>query len=136
MKTRKNKTARKIAKQPRMRKDKEAHLLQVNRYITEFIHANKRFPKQVEIARAVGLSREAIRDLIKEVDLADHAGLHLTRLKLDDLLTALFDQGMRGNNQSSKLWLQLVFQWREQMDLKHSGEVKYVLSEEYKPDGL
>ena len=136
MKTRKNKTSRKVVKQPVMRKDKEMHLLQINKFISEYIHANKRFPKQSEVARGVHLSEKAIHSLIKEVDLADHAGLHLTRLKLDDLLTALFDQGMRGNNQSSKLWLQLVFQWREQMDLKHSGEVKYVLSEEYKPDGL
>lgn len=142
MKKANKKTTRRFAKRaeqtttpPRkMRKDKEAHLIAINKFVTEFIRMNKKFPSQVDIARNVGLSREAIRSLIREIDLADIAGAHITRLKTNEFLGAIFDQAMRGNVQSGKLWLQIVFGWSERLDVKHSGEIVFNVPDDYKPE--
>jgi hypothetical protein len=116
-----------------MRRDKEGHLLAINKFVSEYIAANKRFPTQVEIAKNVGLSRESIRSLIKEIDLEDVAGAHITRIRTNEFIGAIFDQGQRGNVQAAKLWLQLVYNWVEKMGIAHSGEIGLIVPEDYRP---
>jgi hypothetical protein len=128
------KTKSPAAPPPRkMRKDKEAHLLAINKFVGEYIIANKRFPSQVEIARNIGISRESIRSLIKEIDLEDIAGAHITRIRTNEFIAAIFDQGQRGNIQAAKLWLQLVYNWVEKMGIAHSGEIGLIVPEDYRP---
>lgn len=148
MKNIKNKACRKFAKpgpkaapkkasaapsEKKLRKDKEAHLLAVNKFVSEYIVGHKRFPTQVEIARNVGLSRESIRKLIQEIDLEEIAGAHITRIRTNEFIGAIFDQGQRGNVQAAKLWLQLVYNWIEKTGVSHSGEVALIVSEDFRP---
>jgi hypothetical protein len=142
MKKANKKTSRKVTKRAeeasspsrKMRKDKEAHLIAINKFVTDFIRMNKKLPSQTDVARNVGLSRKSICSLIREIDLGEIAGTHITRIKTNEFLSAIFDQGMRGNVQSSKLWLQLVYQWSERLDVKHSGEIVFNVPDDFKPD--
>lgn len=130
----KPKAAAAPASPPRkMRKDKEGHLIAINKFVSEYIVAHKRFPTQTEIGRNVGLSRESIRSLIKEIDLEEVAGSHITKIRTNEFIGAIFDHGQRGNVPAAKLWLQLVHKWVEKFGIDHSGEVALIISEEYRP---
>ena len=116
-----------------MRRDKEGHLLSINKFVSEYIVTHKRFPTQVEIGRNVGLSRESIRSLIKEIDLEDVAGSHITRIRTNEFIGAIFSEGQSGNIPAAKLWLQLVYNWVEKMGVAHSGEIGLIVPEDYRP---
>jgi hypothetical protein len=117
----------------KMRKDKECHLLAINKFVSEYIRLQQRFPTQVEIARNVGLSRESIRSLIQEIDLEDIAGAHITRIRTNEFIGAIFSEAQTGNIPAAKLWLQLVYNWIEKTGVAHSGEIGLIVPEDYRP---
>ena len=120
----KKKTSQKLAKsihkkskKKRIRKDKETHLIEIDRYVTKIIKEENRIPHQVEIAKAVHLSRETVSKLLGEISLAEIAKTHVSRLKTSDFIASMLIKGQAGNIAAAKLWLQIVHGWVDRINI-------------------
>jgi hypothetical protein len=111
----KNKIPQKVAipKKKKMRKDKESHLIEIDDYVTRCIRDRGRIPHQTEIARAVGLNRKTVGELLGEISLTEIARTHVSRLKTSDFIAAMYLKGVGGNTAAAKIWLQIIHNWVE-----------------------
>jgi hypothetical protein len=104
-------------KKSKQRQDKEAHLLSIEKFVSDIIKSSRRIPSQVEIARGVGLSAKTVNELIKEISLSAIAKSHVSKVNTGNFIASLMLQGQQGNTQAAKLWLQLCYDWSEKMDV-------------------
>ena len=127
------KAKKKSPKVAKVRIDKRRHLILIDEFVSRYIIAEKKFPSNYTIADNIGLSRNAVDRLIKEIDLKAICGNHASRAKLSELLWSLLNNGKKGNTPAAKLWLQLAFEWVEKQSIEHSGQLN-ILADWFKDE--
>ena len=112
----------------------------IDAYVTKCIREQGRIPRQSEIARAVGLNRKTIGELLGEISLTEIARTHVTRLKTSDFIAAMYLKGIGGNTAAAKIWLQIVHNWVEKYQVNDIGasqdEIIKRLDEYIKKSGI
>jgi len=87
-----------------------------------------RNPTLAEIAERVGLSVTTVKKHLDELDRKKLGSVGRKKFKVltDDMILSIYRAGMKGNAASQKLWMQIVEDWNEKQETKHSGEIKTV----------
>ena len=117
-----NKVSKSLHKEKR-RVDAELNeSIVVDEFMEMFVETKKR-PTSVALSKRLGLSRPTTDKHIKNVSRYIGMGGSKWKERTPLVMNAIFQQAIKGNVAAQKLFLQVVENWREGMDI--SGTVKH-----------
>lgn len=106
------------------RKDAEFNHARVRDAYLRLLQQNKgRKPTTRELALECGLNPSTIKDHVKDLDLANTVDKTF-RILTDDVVLSIYRSAMRGSAASQRLWMQVIENWSERTETRHSGEIQ------------
>lgn len=92
--------------------------LQIKNAFMEVLKTEKRMPTQEEVAQKLGLTRTTVNKHIQGIKLSEL--VEPFKIFGNDVLIGLRDKAVKGDEKAARLFLMLVFDWKE----KSEAEVK------------
>jgi predicted ArsR family transcriptional regulator len=121
-----------MPQKPVRKRDYRATDIAIKNAYKAYIKAHESMPTQQEIADICGINRKTVGIHLNKIEL--HDIIQPFKIFGDNVLMGLRNRAAKGDPAAVKLYLMLMYDWREQIVHEHKGETKHIFEVHYEDE--